>query len=391
MNRALVVNCSKPHYNLGVAKLTNYLRRTGWQVDVSEGDPGIFTPNVDLVALSVIFSWHAPIAREIALRMKDRAEIWCGGPGMTALAKWWSRETGGLDCQIGIDGRFEREPGEYRMAFASRGCPVGCWFCIVPKLEGSDFTLYWDFTPAPILCDNNLSALPMNFQEHIVETYRRANCPLLDANSGFEPRTFTAETRDLWAPLLRGPWRFAYDEMAETEMVYETCEILRDVKPKRKRIYVLLGNEPIENCLERAQRVIEWGAEPFCQPVISLNSLDGRPRVRFNWSEGELRRMARYFNRYGWRTVPDWREYRSHAPRPTSGEQPLVSWGQRHDQRRTGAGALREQVDRDMEGDVLAAPGPAVDDELNLHKDDKRRQVCHTQHVARRPRRNSAR
>src|SRR3990170_3079909 len=104
MRRALGGDCSKPHYNLGIAKLANYLRGTGWQVDVSEGDPGLFTPEVELVALSVIFSWHAPIAREIALRLKDRAEVWCGGPGMTALAKWWSRETGGLDCQIGIDG-----------------------------------------------------------------------------------------------------------------------------------------------------------------------------------------------------------------------------------------------------------------------------------------------
>ena len=34
---------------------------------------------------------------------------------------------------------------------ASRGCPVGCWFCIVPKMEGRTFTLLPDFPVRPIL------------------------------------------------------------------------------------------------------------------------------------------------------------------------------------------------------------------------------------------------
>ena len=43
--------------------------------------------------------------------------------------------------------------------FASRGCPVGCGFCIVPAMEGREFTLIPEFKVRPILCDNNLSAL----------------------------------------------------------------------------------------------------------------------------------------------------------------------------------------------------------------------------------------
>src|SRR5216117_4109572 len=33
---------------------------------------------------------------------------------------------------------------------ASRGCPVGCWFCIVPKMEGREFTLLPDFPVRPV-------------------------------------------------------------------------------------------------------------------------------------------------------------------------------------------------------------------------------------------------
>ena len=68
---------------------------------------------------------------------------------------------------------------------ASRGCPVGCWFCIVPKMEGKAFTTLPDFPVRPVLCDNNLSALPANYQQFIVDRYLSAGVPLLDANSGF--------------------------------------------------------------------------------------------------------------------------------------------------------------------------------------------------------------
>ena len=52
-------------------------------------------------------------------------------------------------------------------------CGLQGWFCIVPSMEGREFTL--------ILCDNNLSALPAKFQDHIVSRYQSAGTWLLDA------------------------------------------------------------------------------------------------------------------------------------------------------------------------------------------------------------------
>lgn len=307
MTRALVVNCSAPHYNLGAAKLADWLRSDGIEVDVRQGDPGLFSYGYDLVALSVIFSWHAPIAREIALHVQSSAEVWCGGPGMFALAKWWTRETG-LTATTGLDWRFERQRGDYRTTFASRGCPVNCWFCVVPRLEGTSFTLDRDFLPAPILCDNNLSALPEDFQEHILERYREAGVLLRDANSGFEPRGFNERTFRRWRGALRGPWRFAYTT-SEGEYVQRMMGILREVSPRKKQAYVLIGNEPIAACYERALRVIEWGGEPYCQPVMPLNALTRREvMLRHDWTPQLLRDFARYFNRRLWRSLP-LREY----------------------------------------------------------------------------------
>ena len=302
--KAAVINVSWPHYNLGAAKAADWLRSEGYAVEELNGDPGMFL-EADRVLLSVIFSWHAPIAREIALRMKGRADVECGGPGVFALAHWWRKETG-LEIHSGLDPRFEMQRGEYRMTFASRGCPVGCWFCDVPKMEGKTFTKMPDFQLAPILCDNNLSSLPVDFQEHIVRRYQDGAVPLLDANSGFEPKAFDIETRHRWEPILRGPWRFALDEMKELEDVRRMMGLLSDLPPGKKRVYVLIGNEPIAACYERMRKVIEWGGEPYSQPVMNLNALEHRPRVRFDWTEQKLGDFARYVNRWIWRKTPLW-------------------------------------------------------------------------------------
>jgi hypothetical protein len=303
--RVAVINCSKRHYNLAQHKLADWLRAEGHIVTCYQGDPGIFAYGFDLVCLSVVFSWHAPLARDIALRVRGHSEVWAGGPGLFALSAWWRRETG-LACTRGLDQRWERQRGDYRMTFASRGCPVNCSFCVVPRLEGTAFTLDPEFQPAPILCDNNLSALPVEHQEHIIQRYRETGTPLRDANSGFEPRTFDEETYRRWRPALRGPWRFAYDEEREADDVRRMMTILAGERPRRKRVYVLVGNEPIAACYERVQRVIAWGGEPYCQYVLPLNWL-GDPaqlRPRFDWNYQLGRDFCRWANRFLWRTVP---------------------------------------------------------------------------------------
>jgi hypothetical protein len=324
---ALVVNCSAPHYNLGALKLADWLKAEGWTVDRSAGDPGLFGSGYDLICLSVIFSWHAPIARDIALRMKANSEVWCGGPGIFALGNWWKRETG-LNVVKGIDARFERQRGQYMMTFASRGCPVGCYFCIVPRLEGRDFTLDWDFEPAAVLCDNNLSALPAEFQEFIIQRYAETGTTLKDANSGFEPRAFDEETYRRWKPIMRGAWRFAFDEMAEHDDVQRMMAILTDEPSYKKRVYVLCGNEPVESCYERACKVLQWGGEPYCQFVLPLNWLGDPAEIkpRFDWTWQMGKDFCRYHNRFLWKYAEIWDyQARTNEPPPFAALRPAAS------------------------------------------------------------------
>lgn len=287
---ATVINLSHPHYNLGAEKLAVWLKCQG--LDVQRQSAG----TVDLVCLSAIFSWDLIGGARIAAHYAGKSEIWAGGPGFLRMAGWWKENTG-LNAVVGLDSRFERQRGKYRMCFAARGCPVGCHFCGVPQLEGKTYTLDWDFEPAPILCDNNLTDEPVEFQDHIVKRYQEAEVPLLDANSGFEPKNFTEETYHRWKPILRGPWRFGYDYLPERSAVKRVMQILRDEPSKKKRVYVMIGNEPFDVCLQRANEVIEWGGEPFCQPFLSKTALSRKDyEIRYDWTADKLTHFARYFN-----------------------------------------------------------------------------------------------
>lgn len=300
--KAAVINLSHPHYNLGADKLTTWLNSQGWAVERFSCDPGLFMAGFDLVCVSAIFSWDVRKGVQIARRAD--CEVWAGGPGFLHMADWWAQHTGNVPV-VGLDHRFERQRGDYRMCFAARGCPVGCHFCGVPQLEGKQYTLDWDFEPAPILCDNNLTDEPVEFQEHIVRRYQKTGVRLLDANSGFEPKNFTEATYQRWRPILRGPWRFGYDYLPERSAVKRILNLLREEPAKKKRVYVMIGNEPFDACLQRANEVIEWGGEPYCQPFLSKTALSRKDyELRYDWTPDKLTHFARYFNRFLWKYTP---------------------------------------------------------------------------------------
>jgi hypothetical protein len=247
--------------------------------------------------LSIAFTWKLDDAYQRANWYRALGyRVRAGGPGLFTRKHY-------LADVAELGGDYSDAIARHNPAatFASRGCPVGCWFCIVPKMEGRSFTLLPDFPVRPILCDNNLSALPAEYQQHIVARYQAEGVPLLDANSGFEPRTFDDEVFRRWQPINRGVWRFAYDDQAERPYVECVMRMLRKVPARKKRVYVLIGNEPMAACIERLKEVIAWGGEPHAQPYIKLNALEKKPHVRFDWTASSLRDTARWANRYLWK------------------------------------------------------------------------------------------
>lgn len=263
--------------------------------------------------ISVAFTWRLPEARKIATYYRSLGHtVRIGGPAVfTKRAKDYMAGY----AEIGGDVPDAVARHNPMATFASRGCPVGCHFCIVTPMEGAAFTEFPDFTVRPVLCDNNLSALSPAYQDYIVGRYLREGVPLLDANSGFEPGTFDEDVFRRWSPILKGPWRFGFDERGEGRAVERVMRMLRDVSPRRKQVYTMIGHEPFDVCMDRIQRVIAWGGEPYAQPFMQLNTLEKRPKVRHDWTELKLRQVARWVNRHIWRKTP-FAEYDASAKTP---------------------------------------------------------------------------
>lgn len=260
----------------------------------------------DTAFLSIAFTYRLNDAYQRAIWWRSLGyKVRAGGPGIFTRKHYLAdvAELGG-DYPDAI---VRHNP---MATMASRGCPVGCWFCIVPKMEGKTFTLLPDFPVRPVLCDNNLSALPADFQAHIVARYQAEGVPLLDANSGFEPRTFDEEVYERWKPINRGPWRFAYDDAADGPHVESVMKMLKSVPARKKACYTLIGNEPFDACMDRIKQVIAWGGEPYAQPYMKLNALEKIPNVRFDWNLELLRDVQRWVNWHVWRYC-DFPQYRA--------------------------------------------------------------------------------
>lgn len=256
----------------------------------------------DTAFLSIAFTWRLDDAYQRAVWYRAQGyRVRAGGPGIFTRKHYLADV-----AEIGGDIPDAITRHNPMATIASRGCPVGCWFCIVPKMEGRDFTLLPDFPVRPVLCDNNLSALPADYQDHIVARYRATGVPLLDANSGFEPRTFDEEVFARWQPINRGPWRFAYDDASDREHVVRVMAMLdrHGVSSRRRQVYTMIGNEPFAACMDRIHEVIGWRGEPYAQPYMKLNALLRRPHVRFDWTEARLRMVQRWVNGRFWRYVP---------------------------------------------------------------------------------------
>lgn len=266
-------------------------RRADWNKGVVHWREG------DTAFLSIAFTWRLPEARKLAEYYRAiGCTVRAGGPGVFTQRKYLADI-----CEVGgsiPDTLARHNPDATR---ASYGCPVGCWFCIVPKMDGKTFTLQPDFPVRPVLCDDNLSALPADYQQHIVARYLATGVPLINANSGFEPATFDDEAFARWRPILKGPWRFGFDEQTEGGNVERVMRMLRDVSPRRKQVYTMIGHEPFDVCMDRIRRVIGWGGEPYAQPFIKLNALKKEARVSHDWTPQKLRWVQRWVNRHLWR------------------------------------------------------------------------------------------
>jgi hypothetical protein len=301
-----------PGYNLGLDKLGVWLRSLGWTT-VQNSSPMPLATGFDLYCFSAVFTWDLPALVDAVKSVPTGREIWIGGPAPSAIPAWVEQETG-IQPVVGPDPRFERQRGSFKWCRTTRGCPVGCYFCIVPKIDGTTMIEYSDFDPAPVIVDDNILRSSWAHQQLVVDRLLEAGFKSIDFNSGFEPLFLEQKHVDLYGQLPLKHWRIAFDELKEWREVRKAIRLLRANGVPQKRIfcYVLAANEPFEACMWRAQKVVEWGGEPRIQMMKPLNWLLPRNQTWINpkhdWTPEQSINFPRYWYSYAWRRV-SWDEW----------------------------------------------------------------------------------
>ena len=275
----------------------------------------------DTAFISVAFTWMLREVEKLAeyYRQLGCTRIRAGGPGLYALEKKIRLGEHFLSGKVELGGAVPDAVNRHNpMATrASYGCDQKCKFCLVWLMEGKKFTFVPEFPVRPVLIDNNLSGLPVDYQRHIIGRYQGHGVRIVDANSGFEPQTFDEDCFERWSAINDGPWRFGFDETKEIPQCLDVMRMLkrRRVPAKKVRPYVIIGNEPIAECMERIRLVIEYGGEPHVQPFMPLNAEKREPRAHYDWTVQKLRDVARWANGRLWRQY-QFDEYDRTAKKP---------------------------------------------------------------------------
>lgn len=290
--KILLINCSWPNYNLGVEKMKVYFGdrcKEGRSVD------DLFSQDCDAVFLSVIFSWDVRYAIAEARTALDLGKkVMIGGGGTFKHSAYIYSHTG-IRPNYKPHSELEAIDAQFKAVYFTRGCDENCDFCSVWRIEGQKFTLNKISRPAKVLMDNNLSAIPSDHKEFIVEKYLSAGITSLDCNSGFEPKSVDEYTVKLFSQLPLRWWRVGFDTITEEKQVLEAIRIIKEFSKKTIRVYTMIGKEPIDQCRYRCEKVIELGCEPVPQAYIPLEALTKTPKVDHDWTEQKLSDFQRFF------------------------------------------------------------------------------------------------
>ena len=175
-------------------------------------------PEVDEIHVSVTFSYDMRVAEQLAKSWEMIAPVKIGGPAYDDFG-----------------GDFV--PGKYvkkGYVITSRGCNNKCWFCSVPKREGSIREL--PITKGFNLLDSNILACS---DDHIKEVFKmlseQKEKPLL--TGGLEAKILKQWHVNLLWDIRPDRMYFAYDTPDDLEPLIEAGKMLRYADFTRQHLY----------------------------------------------------------------------------------------------------------------------------------------------------------
>ena len=250
------------------------------------------------VNVSVVFTWHLPLAHKFCERFHDAGiSVRVGGPAVRLMPEY-------LADVATIGGDLNVLPRHNPHAtFTSRGCIRSCKFCAVPRIEGDLRELdSWD--PQPIVCDNNLLACSRKHFDRVIDSLKPIRA--IDFNQGLDCRLLGDYHIDRFRELNISTLRFSWDFISEESAVMGAIErcLKAGFSKSKIRVYVLFGfMDTPEDVLYRLQTLCNMKilTNPQCYQPIEKSDY-GDPLIKDSfvapgWTLRELKRYRRYWSR----------------------------------------------------------------------------------------------
>jgi len=267
------------------------------------------------LCISVIFTWHLPIARNYADAMRHRKVRICGPAVKLARHKlpgFWLGCAAELDGEIpGVLQRFNPQATR-----TSVGCIRQCQFCSVPLVEGIDTLREFgarqsalaDWPDLPVIADNNLLANAPSHVDRVCDRLEKHEWS--DFNQGTDARLVTEHYAERFARLKNPTIRLALDSMSYVEAWDRAVErLLRaGVRKKSIRSYALIGfgNSP-EEAWKTCEHIEDNKIKVLPMWFHELDALERNivteRQKQLGWNDYERRRLMQWFYQHK-RAVP---------------------------------------------------------------------------------------
>lgn len=261
----------------------------------------------DEVIVSVVFTWDLPRAHKLcAWNTQAGLRVLAGGPAVSLMRRYLAdvADCGGEMSPLPLS---RHNPDA---TFTTRGCIRQCPFCAVPIIEGQ-FRELKDWTPAPIVCDNNFLASSRKHFDTVIERLKPFKG--VDFNQGLDARLLTDYHIDGLKKLNLKTIRFSWDFAAEESAVMTAIDrILVAGFPKSKiSVYSLINyGESQEEAHYRFELLRVSSIRSFPMRYQPLDSLSKDSFVSKEWTAAELHKFCRYWFRQIWLSKVPYEEFR---------------------------------------------------------------------------------
>lgn len=241
--------------NLALMKISTYHKKKGDIV-------GLNLSNPDKIYSSIVFNKNKSKAMNQTI---DNVERVFGGSGYNLSIK--------LPDEIEfIKPDYDLYPSEYSQGFSSRGCNRNCYFCIVPKKEGSFKT--WQHPKEFVdlkfdtckLLDNNILLDKEYFKE--VANWFIDNNIKVDMTQGYDIRLLDEKTASIIKEIhSKDIINFAFDDVKLEGIIRDKIKLLSDVGINLRssvQFFVYCHNDSMfDDALYRCNVLKELGTNAF--------------------------------------------------------------------------------------------------------------------------------